>query len=119
MVNLFLFCYFRQWREIGEGVYNQDVKELLVDMCSDVLELISQSVIRNIQETGIHTFRRPLSHGQLKEQFQCDLQAIIKSTFQKALQEFIGFDIPVRLSVLFEEAMLKDVVCEVNTALSV
>ncbi|XP_069366285.1 uro-adherence factor A-like [Paralichthys olivaceus] len=35
-----------QWRELSEGEYNVDMKELLISMCVDVMSVISESVIR-------------------------------------------------------------------------
>ncbi|XP_069366290.1 fap1 adhesin-like [Paralichthys olivaceus] len=36
----------KQWRELSEGEYNVDMKELLISMCVDVMSVISESVIR-------------------------------------------------------------------------
>ncbi|XP_031176310.2 uncharacterized protein LOC116065008 [Sander lucioperca] len=116
-----------QWREVSEGVYNQDVKEQLIYMCTDVLRFISDSVIKIVLQSmcqlsatsGTLTLRRPLSSKHLMEYFNYNFQSSLESSFSQAFCEIIGSDIPVRISHKFTEAIVGEVIEEVNSAISV
>ncbi|XP_028451734.1 uncharacterized protein LOC114567040 [Perca flavescens] len=116
-----------QWREVSEGVYNQDVKEQLIYMCTDVLRFISDSVIKIVLQSmcqlsatsGTLTLRRPLSLKNLLEYLNYNFENSLESSFSQALCEIIGADTPVRISPKFTEAIVGEVIEEVNSAISV
>ncbi|XP_032384527.1 uncharacterized protein LOC116697296 [Etheostoma spectabile] len=116
-----------QWREVSEGVYNQDVKEQLIYMCMDVLSFISDSVIKIfLQSTcqlsatpGTLTLWRPLSSKQLMEFFDNNFQSSLESSFSQALCEITGADTSARILHKFTEAIVEEVTEEVTSALSV
>ncbi|XP_034739283.1 uncharacterized protein LOC117951619 [Etheostoma cragini] len=116
-----------QWREVSEGVYNQDVKEQLIYMCMDVLSIISDSVIKILLQStcqmsatpGTLTLRRPLSSKRLREFFDDNFQSSLESSFSQALCEITGADTSVRILHKFTEAIVEEVIEEVTSALSV
>ena len=96
-------------------------------MCTDVLRFISDSVIKIVLQSmsqlsatsGTLTLRRPLSLKNLMEYLNYNFQNSLESSFSQALCEIIGADTPVRISPKFTEAIVGEVIEEVNSAISV
>ncbi|XP_034538784.1 uncharacterized protein LOC117812240 [Notolabrus celidotus] len=115
-----------QWREVSEGVYNKDVKEQLLDMCTDVIQYITDFVIRAVLQsihrdsitTDAFTMRSP-QFPELMEDFYCNIKDTFESSFGQALQDILGEDNPVKVAPEFSQAITGDVINEVNSALSV
>ncbi|XP_026219210.1 uncharacterized protein LOC113164235 [Anabas testudineus] len=127
IIQRFFHCLTEeQWREVSEGVYNNDVKEKLLDMCMDILRFISNSVIafvlsihQSAATSDTSDLKKPISSQHLMEFFNCNLQSLVESSFTEAVCEVLGADTPVRISPEFTEAMEAEVLHEVNSVLSV
>lgn len=132
IINLSLFVlFFRQWAEVSEGVYNQDVKEQLTGMCTDVQMFISDSVAKNVLQaihqgqdypSGTLSLTNSLSSAPLTEYFgitEHNVQRNLKSAFSQALCDIVGADTPGRISPTFTETITAEVIDKVNSVLSV
>ncbi|XP_034558092.1 uncharacterized protein LOC117826262 isoform X3 [Notolabrus celidotus] len=114
-----------QWREVSEGVYNEGVKELLVVLCIDVLNFITNSVIKIVYQSihqssttsDVLTPKSQTSSTRLTENFNDKIQGSFEKSFSQALHDVVGVDTHVRISSEFSQAIVGDVVREVTSAL--
>ncbi|CAJ1054010.1 uncharacterized protein LOC114567040 [Xyrichtys novacula] len=114
-----------QWREVSEGVYNIDVKEQLVKMCTDVLQYSADSIIRHLYRSILkssplsETFilRSPLSRKHLPEKFNQDIQRDFERIFEQAFHDVLGGDTQVTISPELGKALAAEVLQAVNTDL--
>ncbi|XP_044074927.1 uncharacterized protein LOC122886603 [Siniperca chuatsi] len=100
-------------------------------MCTDVLRFILESVAKNILQaihqdqgsiSGTLTLRSPLYSAPLIEYLgitENNMQRSLESSFIQALCDVVGADTPGRISPKFTEAIVGEVINEVNSVLSV
>ncbi|XP_018546517.1 uncharacterized protein LOC108893149 [Lates calcarifer] len=112
-----------QWREVNEGIYNQAVKEKLINMCTDVLKFVTDLVIRKVLQSirqpsvtsGAFNLIRPRSLEHLKE-FLDNIHNSVQIILSQAICDTIGADIPVRIPTDFTAAVMTEVVSVLSVA---
>ncbi|GAA6232204.1 uncharacterized protein LOC108893149 [Lates japonicus] len=112
-----------QWREVNEGVYNQAVKEKLINMCTDVLKFVTDLVIKMVLQSirqpsvtsGAFNLIRPRSLEHLKE-FLDNIHSSVGISLSQAICDTIGADVPVRISTDFTAAVMTEVISVLSVA---
>lgn len=108
-------------------MYNEGVKDQLIDMCTQVLKFISDMVFKTVLQSirqssstsGTFNLMSPMSSESLMEIFNYNILSSVENSLSQAFCDVIGSDIPVRISPKFTKAIASEVLNEGVSVISV